>query len=104
MNKLKKKGAKSNLASINKNNAEASVVKKERITTVGKRTDTTYKVPPLSIRLSQADKKELSDWVDELNEKTEKNRKANPAKLLRALLEIKDKIPEDELIKAINAQ
>lgn len=130
MNKLKKKGAKSSLSSINKSNTEASpstAVKKERITTVGRRTDTTYKVSPLSIRLSESDKKELSDWVDELNEMTEKNRKANPAKLIRALLETKkeaealeaetkvDKTPipelvkifkafEQELVKAINAQ
>ena len=92
--KLSNKGAKSSLA------LRADRQKKTAITTVRKKPLTTYKVPPLTLRLSLTDKQNVQDWVEELQEDT--NRKVSAAKLFRALTAMKDEIDNSELLKIIN--
>ena len=97
MNKLVKKGASSALSH------RADKVfndKKKKITTVSDKINTTYKVPPLSLRLSISDKKDIADWVADLQKDTP--RKVSPAKLFRALYAIKDDIDENKIIEQIN--
>ncbi|WP_419208253.1 hypothetical protein ACN08N_25325 (plasmid) [Photobacterium leiognathi subsp. mandapamensis] len=92
--KLSNKGAKSSLA------LRADRQKKTAITTVRKKPLTTYKVPPLTLRLSLTDKQNVQDWVEELQENT--NRKVSAAKLFRALTAMKDEIDNSKLLKIIN--
>jgi hypothetical protein len=92
--KLSNKGAKSSLAS------RADRQNKTTITTVRKKPLTTYKVPPLTLRLSLSDKQKVQDWVEELQENT--NRKVSAAKLFRALTAMKNDIDNNELLELIN--
>jgi hypothetical protein len=100
MNKLKKQGAKSSLSGLIKNQDCTEQSKKTRLTTVRQSTATTYKVAPLTMRLSLNDKQAVGDWVNELQDST--HRRVSAAKLMRALLAIKDDIDQDELLKNIN--
>ncbi|CAH0530725.1 hypothetical protein CTH30272_03067 [Allocatenococcus thiocycli] len=97
---LKGKGASSSLAGLGKKDKAQDRDHKARITTVHERVDTTYKVSPLTMRLSLSDKKAVNDWVDELQEDTK--RKVSPAKLMRALTAMKDEIDQDKLLALIN--
>ncbi|MGL6262121.1 hypothetical protein [Vibrio sp. WXL210] len=72
------------------------------ITTVKQRNDTTYQVPPISLRLSRNDKKEVMDWVDDVSELTALNRKVSPAKLMRALLLMREDIDDAKLAAHID--
>ena len=92
--KLSNKGAKSSLSS------RADRQNKTTITTVRKKPLTTYKVPPLTLRLSLSDKQKVQDWVEELQENT--NRKVSAAKLFRALTAMKNDIDNNELLELIN--
>lgn len=91
---LSERGATSSLS------ARDEVRGKTSITTVKCKPTTTYKVAPLSLRLSDADKLAIQTWVDELQEKT--SRKVSAAKLFRALHKIKDDIDDDVLLSIIN--
>lgn len=93
-NKLKASGASSSLTS----RTEKS--KRTAITTVKKKPTTTYKVAPMTLRLSLVDKQNISDWVDELQSKT--NRKVSAAKLYRALVALKDDVDNDDILNLIN--
>ena len=93
-NKLLNKGAKSSLAS------RADRQNKTTITTVRKKPLTTYKVPPLTLRLSLADKQKVQDWVEEIQDNT--NRKMSAAKLFRALTSMKDDIDNNKLLELMN--
>ncbi|MEJ3625831.1 hypothetical protein WFH56_21535 [Vibrio vulnificus] len=50
--------------------------------------------------MSLSDKKAIGDWVDELQELSERN--VSAAKLFRALVSYRDKINNEELIELIN--
>ncbi|WP_394168022.1 hypothetical protein [Photobacterium piscicola] len=93
-NKLLNKGAKSSLAS------RADRQNKTTITTVRKKPLTTYKVSPLTLRLSLTDKQKVQDWVEEIQENT--NRKISAAKLFRALTSMKDDIDNNKLLELMN--
>ncbi len=93
-NKLKASGASSSLTS----RTEKS--KRTAITTVKKKPTTTYKVAPMTLRLSLVDKQNISYWVDELQSKT--NRKVSAAKLYRALVALKDDVDNDDILNLIN--
>ncbi|MBY3790699.1 MULTISPECIES: hypothetical protein [Photobacterium] len=93
-NKLSNKGAKSSLSS------RADRQNKTTITTVRKKPLTTYKVPPLTLRLSLTDKQKVQDWVEDLQENT--NRKVSAAKLFRALTSMKDDIDNNKLLELMN--
>jgi hypothetical protein len=102
MNKLKSRGAKSSLANLSKQSEEQKTdsKKERRLTTVNEKTATTYKVSPLTMRLSVQDKTAVSNWVDELQANSK--RKVSPAKLMRALTEMKDDIDQEALLKLID--
>ncbi|EOD9110355.1 hypothetical protein [Vibrio diabolicus] len=102
MSKLRQKGAKSSLGGLATKASEPSEqkTKKTRLTTANQRAETTYKVSPLTMRLSARDKQAVTEWARELDVQT--HRSVSPAKLLRALLALKDTIPEEELLKLIN--
>lgn len=93
-NKLKERGASSSLTSRTEKSKRTS------ITTVKKKPTTTYKVAPMTLRLSLVDKQNISEWVEELQSKT--NRKVSPAKLYRALVALKDEIDNEEIVNLIN--
>ncbi|ODQ00630.1 hypothetical protein [Salinivibrio sp. SS2] len=97
MNKLRKKGARSTLNCIGKADKGES---KNRITTVKDNMHTTYKVTPITMRLPQADKNAVSDWVEELNNHTKRN--VTPAKLMRGLAAMRDDIDQEKLLGFIN--
>ncbi len=92
MSKLGKKGATSTL-----------LVRGERpkgLTTVKGKLKTSYNIPPLTMRMSLADKNNVSEWVEDLQEMT--TRKVSPAKLMRALVEYRENIDDEVLIKIID--
>ncbi|WP_104025168.1 hypothetical protein [Vibrio hyugaensis] len=74
--------------------------KPQAITTVKKKVTTSYKVPPLTLRMSLKDKERITGWVDDLQELSERN--VSAAKLFRALALYRDNIDDDELIKLID--
>lgn len=92
---LKSRGASTSLSL--RRNTEGT--KKGGITTVKKRATTSYKVPPLTLRLSITDKQRVADWVDEVQE--DAHHKVSPAKLYRALVEVKENMDDKEL-RALN--
>jgi hypothetical protein len=94
MSKLINQGAKSSLASRNDRK------NKTVITTVKKKPTTTYKVPPLTLRLSLTDKQMIQDWVDDLQACS--SRKVSAAKLFRALAATRDDIDDNKLLDLIN--
>ncbi|CAK2049006.1 conserved hypothetical protein [Vibrio crassostreae] len=96
MTKLKKRGA---ITAISTHKNEGSS-KSTGITTVKKKVTTSYKVPPLTLRMSLTDKERISDWVANLQEQTERN--VSAAKLYRALALYRDKIDDEDLIELIN--
>lgn len=96
MSKLRNRGAKTALSSVKRDDLD----KFSRITTVKKKVTTSYKVAPMTLRMSINDKKIIGDWVDELQELTSRN--VSPAKLFRALALYKDNIDDEELIKLID--
>ncbi|BCL74158.1 conserved hypothetical protein [Vibrio nigripulchritudo FTn2] len=77
MSKLKNSGAKSALSKPNKKEAGGA------ITVTSKQAQTTYNVPPISLRLSSRDKSNVNSWVKDLKNLTERG--VSPAKLMRAL-------------------
>ncbi|WP_045394992.1 hypothetical protein [Vibrio rotiferianus] len=93
MAKLKARGAIS-VASEKKNN------KSQAITTVKTKVTTSYKVPPLTLRMSLNDKQAIGNWVDDLQALS--GRKVSAAKLFRALALHRDSIDDEELIKLID--
>ncbi|CDT65086.1 hypothetical protein F0247_24230 [Vibrio crassostreae] len=96
MSKLKKRGA-ITVISTHKNEGSS---KSTGITTVKKKVTTSYKVPPLTLRMSLTDKERITDWVANLQEQTERN--VSAAKLYRALALYRDKIDDEDLIELIN--
>lgn len=96
MTKLKKRGAISSISRVNKNEGGQP----SGITTVKKKVTTSYKVPPLTLRMSLHDKKSIGDWVSDLQELSERN--VSPAKLFRALALYRKNIDDEELIELIN--
>ncbi|PMN23487.1 hypothetical protein BCT41_04435 [Vibrio splendidus] len=96
MTKLKKRGA---ITAISTHKNEGSS-KSTGITTVKKKVTTSYKVPPLTLRMSLTDKERITDWVANLQEQTERN--VSAAKLYRALVLYRDKIDDEDLIELIN--
>ncbi len=90
MSKLKKKGA-SSLISLPKESQEKS----QGITTVKRKVTTSYNVPPLTLRMSLAEKQEINDWVADVNELS--MHKASAAKLYRALNKMKNELTENEV-------
>ena len=96
MSKLKKRGA---ITTISTHKNEGSS-KSTGITTVKKKVTTSYKVPPLTLRMSLTDKERITDWVANLQEQTERN--VSAAKLYRALALYRDKIDDEDLIELIN--
>ncbi len=95
MAKLKARGA-----IIVTPNPEKRCDRSKAITTVKKKVTTSYKVPPLTLRMSLNDKKAIGDWVDDLQKLSE--RKVSAAKLFRALALYRDNIEDEELIKLID--
>lgn len=102
MNKLKSRGAKSSLANLLKQSDEQKIdsKKERRLTTVNEKTTTTYKVSPLTMRLSVQDKMAVNHWIEELQARS--RRKVSSAKLIRALTEMKDDIDQEVLLKIID--
>lgn len=78
---------------------DRSEKRKESITTIKKDNNVTTSTGPTPFRLTPHDKIEMTHWIDELQELT--NKKLTPAKLLRGLIEMRGKIPNDLLISAI---
>ena len=91
MSDLKSRGASTSL-SLRRNSGGD---KRSSITTVKKKATTSYKVPPLTLRLSIRDKQRIADWVDEVQEGAHHN--VSPAKLYRALVEVKENMDDKEL-------
>ncbi len=96
MSKLKKRGATTSISTVK----TEGLAKSDGITTVKKKVTTSYKVPPLTLRMSLTDKKKITDWVDDLQDMTE--RSVSAAKLFRALVSYRDHIDDEELIEFIN--
>jgi hypothetical protein len=71
-----------------------------KITTVGTRRNITTNTSPITMRLPENDKVELNLWLEELSLKSGKN--ITNAKLLRGLIEMREKINIKMLIKSIN--
>ncbi|HGS5816833.1 TPA: hypothetical protein ACPJ1A_004406 [Vibrio diabolicus] len=95
MAKLKARGAITVKYSTDKRND-----KSQTITTVKKKITTSYKVPPLTLRMSLKDKESIAKWVDDLQELSERN--VSAAKLFRALALYRDNIDDEDLIKIID--
>ena len=95
MAKLKARGAITVTSSTDTKND-----KLQAITTVKKKVTTSYKVPPLTLRMSLKDKERIVGWVDDLQELSERN--VSAAKLFRALALYRDSIDDKELIKLID--
>ncbi|MCR9941893.1 hypothetical protein [Vibrio owensii] len=95
MAKLKARGAITVTSSTDTKND-----KPQAITTVKKKVTTSYKVPPLTLRMSLKDKERIVGWVDDLQELSERN--VSAAKLFRALALYRDSIDDKELIKLID--
>lgn len=95
MAKLKARGAIAVTSSTEKRND-----KTQAITTVRKKVTTSYKVPPLTLRMSLRDKESIAGWVADLQELSERN--VSAAKLFRALALYRDNIDDEELIKLID--
>ncbi|HGS4746587.1 TPA: hypothetical protein ACMDSL_004030 [Vibrio parahaemolyticus] len=95
MAKLKARGAITVKSSTDKRND-----KSQTITTVKKKITTSYKVPPLTLRMSLKDKESIAKWVDDLQELSERN--VSAAKLFRALALYRDNIDDEDLIKIID--
>ncbi|AUW07469.1 hypothetical protein [Vibrio campbellii] len=93
MSKLRKKGASTSISLKTDNKPKID----GGITTVKKKVTTSYKVPPLTLRVSLADKKAIGDWVDELDLLT--THKSSAAKLYRALVEYKNNLSEEEVVE-----
>jgi hypothetical protein len=74
--------------------------KADKITTVGTRRNITTNTSPLTMRLPENDKIELNLWLEELSLASGKN--ITNAKLLRGLIEMREKINIKTLIKSIN--
>ncbi|NQY33691.1 MAG: hypothetical protein HRU40_20975 [Saprospiraceae bacterium] len=89
MNKLSTKSA------LSRRNKE----KKEKITTVSSRRNTTTGTSPIPIRLSPNDKANIDIWLNELSDLAGK--RISLAKLIRGLVHIKNKINNDKLLDAI---
>lgn len=96
MSKLKKRGSITAVSCSQKENSGKS----GGITTVKKKVTTSYKVPPLTLRMSLRDKQAIGDWVGDLQELSERN--VSAAKLFRALVLYRRKIDNEELIELIN--
>lgn len=96
MSRLKKRGA---ITALSSDKHEGSS-KSTGITTVKKKVTTSYKVSPLTLRMSLTDKERITDWVSNLQEHTERN--VSAAKLFRALALYRDKIDDEDLIELIN--
>jgi hypothetical protein len=75
-------------------------VNKDKITTVATRRNITTNTSPITMRLPENDKVELNLWLEELSLASGKN--ITNAKLLRGLIEMRDKINLSSLIKSIN--
>ncbi len=73
---------------------------KAKITTVATRRNTTTNTSPVTMRLPENDKVELNIWLEELSLESGKN--ITNAKLLRGLIEMRDKINMSTLIKSID--
>ncbi|ELY1990168.1 hypothetical protein SL034_005299 [Vibrio harveyi] len=95
MAKLKARGAITIASSADKRDD-----KSQTITTVKKKVTTSYQVPPLTLRMSLKDKKSIAEWVNDLQDLSERN--VSAAKLFRALALYRDNIDDEELIKIIN--
>lgn len=70
-----------------------------KITTVGTRRNITTGLTPITMRLSENDKDKLNIWLEELS--FESGRQVSNAKLLRGLINMKEKINSKKLIKSI---
>ena len=95
MAKLKARGAITIASSTDKRDD-----KSQAITTVKKKVTTSYQVSPLTLRMSLKDKKSIAEWVNDLQDLSERN--VSAAKLFRALALYRDNIDDKELIKIIN--
>lgn len=95
MSKLKKRGAVTAISSPKKEGKKVN-----SITTVKKKITTSYKVPPLTLRMSLNDKQAIGSWVEDLQELSERN--VSAAKLFRALALYRENIDDKELIELIN--
>ncbi|MDG3089152.1 hypothetical protein P7F88_25150 [Vibrio hannami] len=73
---------------------------KKKITTVTQKPDSSYKVAPLTARMSAREKAEMAEWVKELQEMTGRN--VTTAKVIRALIAIRDDISDEDIISKIN--
>lgn len=96
MSKLKKRGSITAVSNSQKQDSGKS----NGITTVKKKVTTSYKVPPLTLRMSLCDKQAIGDWVDDLQALTE--RSVSAAKLFRALVLYRSNLDDEELIKLID--
>ncbi|HDM8057064.1 hypothetical protein [Vibrio harveyi] len=95
MAKLKARGAITIASSTEQKNE-----KSQAITTVKKKVTTSYKAPPLTLKMSLKDKESIAGWVDDLQKLSERN--VSAAKRFRALALYRDNIDDDELIKLID--
>lgn len=71
----------------------------KKITTVGTRRNITTGTTPITMRLPENDKVELSIWLEELS--LESGKQITNAKLLRGLINMKENINLKKLIKSI---
>ena len=75
-------------------------VDKNKITTVATRRNITTGTSPITMRLPENDKVDLNLWLEELSLESGKN--ITNAKLLRGLIQMRNKINTKTLIKSIN--
>lgn len=73
---------------------------KDKITTVSTRRNITTNTSPVTMRLPENDKVDLNLWLEELSLESGKN--ITNAKLLRGLINMRDKINLSTLIKSID--
>jgi hypothetical protein len=85
-----------------KNNVKSNEIKeekKEKITMVNTKRNVTTGSSPVPMRLTANDQAELQLWLTDLENNTGK--KISPAKLMRGLIRMREKINEKKLIEAI---
>lgn len=98
MSKFKKKAQERRAETAQKtNNGDENLGK---ITTIRKKRLTSYKVSPLTMRMSITDKANIIAWTNEIDDLCRHN--ASPAKLFRALYQLKDQIDSTEIAKLID--
>lgn len=100
---MTKPARKSSLTSLIKKKEEASdnqpVANKRKVVNVGPIGAKTTGKPPRSLRLTEQDETELSEWLLDLS--NARGKEVSAAKLFRALINMRDKINTAKLVESI---